>query len=61
MTTTDKITELLGPDAASLLQHTCKIPKESLHLPGPDWVDRIWASAESYIRMDTLSAAGAPL
>ncbi len=36
------ITELLGSDAKSLLEHRCTgITKESLHLPGPDWVDRI--------------------
>ena len=36
------ITELLGNDAKSLLEHRCTgITKESLHLPGPDWVDRM--------------------
>src|SRR4029079_16125436 len=36
------ITELLGSDAKSLLEHRCTgITKESLHLPGPDWVDRM--------------------
>lgn len=40
-----KITELLGKDAESLLQHTCNtIPKNSIHLPGPDFVDRIFVS-----------------
>src|SRR6516162_1485931 len=39
--------ELLGPEADSLLKHVCKtIPKESLHLPGPDWVDRIFAPSD---------------
>ncbi|HEX2166174.1 MAG TPA: class I fructose-bisphosphate aldolase [Longimicrobiales bacterium] len=33
---------LLGSDAKSLLDHTCRIPKEQLHLPGPDFVDRVW-------------------
>ena len=33
---------LLGGDAASLLEHTCKISKDLLHLPGPDFVDRVW-------------------
>ncbi|HSK19069.1 MAG TPA: class I fructose-bisphosphate aldolase [Longimicrobiales bacterium] len=33
---------LLGSDAKTLLQHTCKIPKEQLHLPGPDFIDRVW-------------------
>ena len=36
------ITELLGSDAKSLFEHRCNgISKESLHLPGPDWVDRM--------------------
>ncbi|HSJ32798.1 MAG TPA: class I fructose-bisphosphate aldolase [Longimicrobiales bacterium] len=33
---------LLGKDAKTLLEHTCKIPKEQLHLPGPDFIDRVW-------------------
>ncbi len=33
---------LLGDDADSLLTHVAKgIPKEDLHLPGPDFVDRV--------------------
>ena len=37
------IASLLGDDADSLLTHVSKgIPKEDLHLPGPDFVDRIW-------------------
>ena len=36
------VEEILGPDSAGLLQHQCKtIPKESLHLPGPDFIERI--------------------
>lgn len=36
------IEELLGGDTANLLQHQCKtISKDQLHLPGPDFVDRI--------------------
>jgi class I fructose-bisphosphate aldolase len=42
-----KIEEILGSDAKSLLEHQCKtIPKESLHLPGPDYVDRIYALSD---------------
>jgi class I fructose-bisphosphate aldolase len=38
---------LLGADARGLLQHVCKgIPRESLHLPGPDFVDRITAHSD---------------
>src|SRR6187401_102887 len=36
------VEEILGAEAAGLLQHQCKtIPKASLHLPGPDFVERI--------------------
>jgi fructose-bisphosphate aldolase, class I len=36
-----EIEAILGADASSLLQHQCKtIPKTSLHLPGPDSVER---------------------
>ena len=39
----NKITELLGKDAESLLTHKSKtISKDQLHLPGPDFVDRIF-------------------
>src|SRR5580704_9623396 len=39
----DQITKALGDEAESLLQHKCKtVPKDKLHLPGPDWVDRIF-------------------
>ncbi|MGO8901610.1 MAG: class I fructose-bisphosphate aldolase [Isosphaeraceae bacterium] len=41
------IGELLGPEADSLLKHVCKtIPKQSLHLPGPDFVDRIFVPSD---------------
>ncbi|MCA9294561.1 MAG: class I fructose-bisphosphate aldolase [Phycisphaerales bacterium] len=39
---TNAITSTLGADADQLLNHTCAgIPRDSLHLPGPDFVDRI--------------------
>jgi fructose-bisphosphate aldolase, class I len=38
----EKISELLGNDAEKLLNHTSTtISKEQLHLPGPDFVDRV--------------------
>ncbi len=41
------IEELLGADAKSLLEHQCKtISKDSLHLPGPDFVDRVYALSD---------------
>jgi class I fructose-bisphosphate aldolase len=42
-----KLTELLGKDADSLLNHRCQgIPKESLHLPCPDVVERMFAPSD---------------
>lgn len=39
------IEALLGAEAPHLLNHTCTtIPKESIHLPGGDFVDRIFSS-----------------
>lgn len=41
------IRQLLGADAESLLTHTCRtVPKERLHLPGPDFVDRVVAGSD---------------
>ncbi len=41
------IKDLLGSQADSLLGHTCKaVPKETLHLPGPDFVDRIFVQSD---------------
>jgi class I fructose-bisphosphate aldolase len=43
----NKIQELLGKDADSLLNHTSKtIPKSSLHLPGADFVDRVFSQTD---------------
>jgi class I fructose-bisphosphate aldolase len=45
--TSSKLEELLGADAESLLQHTSEtIPASALHLPGPDFVDRIVADTD---------------
>jgi class I fructose-bisphosphate aldolase len=42
-----KIQELLGGEAETLLNHTSTtIPKESLHLPGGDFVDRVWVHSD---------------
>ena len=41
------VTELLGDEAESLLNYQCRgIPKNSLHLPGPDVVDRIYTISD---------------
>jgi fructose-bisphosphate aldolase, class I len=37
-----RIADLLGADAKTLLEHQCKtVSKDKLHLPGPDFVDRV--------------------
>jgi class I fructose-bisphosphate aldolase len=43
----DQIVDLLGDDADSLLNHTSQtIRKEALYLPGPDFIDRVWAQSD---------------
>lgn len=46
-TSLDRIEEILGEEARTLLDHTSEtIPKEELQLPGPDFVDRVWAQSD---------------
>ncbi|HYE65171.1 MAG TPA: class I fructose-bisphosphate aldolase [Pyrinomonadaceae bacterium] len=46
-TSLSRIEELLGADARTLLDHTSKtISKDQLHLPGPDFIDRVWAHSD---------------
>ena len=40
------IEKLLGADANKLLKHEPKISKQRLHLPGPDFVDRVWVGSD---------------
>ena len=41
------VEQILGAEAKSLLDHQCKtIPKESIHLPGPDFVDRVFLPSD---------------
>ncbi|MBI5324462.1 MAG: class I fructose-bisphosphate aldolase [Ignavibacteriae bacterium] len=43
----EKIKELLGKDASNLLEfNSPKIKKEQLELPGPDFVDRVFANSD---------------
>ncbi len=52
--TASRVEEILGEDAASLLQHRCQtIPKEQLHLPGPDYVERVYAGSDRPARVLT--------
>jgi len=43
----DKIEKLLGEEAKNLLDHTCKtVTKDKLHVPGPDYIDRVWMNSD---------------
>ena len=47
-----EIKKRLGADVDELLNHKCKtISKERLHIPGPDWVDRIFSVSDRNIRV----------
>lgn len=47
MMSLNEIEDILGSDAEDLLTHRCVgIPKEDLHLPGPDFVDRVFAQSD---------------
>src|ERR671931_2149652 len=47
VSSTSKFEEVLGDAARDLLDHkSTTIPKEQLPLPGPDFVDRIWAKSD---------------
>ena len=43
----EQIVDILGEEADSLLNHVCeKIPASRLHLPGPDFVDRVFLPSD---------------
>ena len=47
MLTIKQIEEMLGNESKELLEYQCKnIPKSSLHLPGPGWVDRTFVAMD---------------
>jgi class I fructose-bisphosphate aldolase len=42
-----QVEEMLGADARALLDHTSQtIPKDQIHIPGPDFVDRVWTLSD---------------
>jgi fructose-bisphosphate aldolase, class I len=50
--TTSAIEQLLGAKAESLLGFKApKISKERLHLPGPDFIDRVYAASDRNLRV----------
>src|SRR6266571_1359520 len=49
---TGKLEEILGEDASNLLAHKSEtVPKAQLHLPGPDFVDRVWKDSDRPTRV----------
>ncbi|HEY1013530.1 MAG TPA: class I fructose-bisphosphate aldolase [Herpetosiphonaceae bacterium] len=43
----DRIAQLLGDEAGSLLEHQSKtISKELIQAPGPDFIDRVWVHSD---------------
>lgn len=41
------IADLLGKKSEDLLEHRCStIPSDSLNLPGPDFIDRVWVPSD---------------
>ena len=40
------IQKILDKDSDNLLTHKCKVKKGDLHIPGSDWVDRIFTSSD---------------
>lgn len=45
--TIDHIAQQLGEDAKLLLEHKCQtVDKSQLHLPGPDFIDRVMAQTD---------------
>ncbi len=47
-----EIKKLLGGNARNLLDHQCKtVPKERLHLPGPDFIDRIYTHTDRSVQV----------
>lgn len=46
------IEQLLGTEAESLLKYECKkVLKDSLHLPGPHWLDKIHMNSDRPVRV----------
>ena len=47
-----KLEEILGAETSDLLGHKCEtVPASQLHLPGPDFVDRVWKDSDRPTRV----------
>lgn len=51
MLTYNDIQKQLGEEAETLLKHTCKISKEQLYLPSPNWLEQVHLSSDRNIRV----------
>ena len=50
--TAGRVEEILGSEAEGLLSHRCQtVPADQLHLPGPDFVERIWSLSDRPTRV----------
>ncbi len=48
----DKLESILGDQTKYLLEHSCKtISRDLLHLPGPDFVSRVWSGSDRPVRV----------
>src|SRR6202171_882447 len=48
----DKLESILGDQAKDLLEHSCKtVSKDLLHLPGPDFVSRVWSGSDRPVQV----------
>ena len=49
---TSRIEQILGEDFRPLMDHRCEtITQDQLHLPGPDFVDRVWSVSDRSVRV----------
>ncbi|MDZ7778868.1 MAG: class I fructose-bisphosphate aldolase [Gemmatimonadota bacterium] len=49
----ERIEEILGKEHSGLLEHECRtIPRERLHLPGPDFVDRAFVPSDRPVNVN---------
>ena len=46
-----KTLDLLGNEASSLLSHKCCLDAAALHLPGPDFIERVWVDSDRSINV----------
>ncbi|MBN1915183.1 MAG: class I fructose-bisphosphate aldolase [Parachlamydiales bacterium] len=46
-----QIQSFLGDEAEFLLNHQCKISKDKIHIPQPNWVDEIFSPSDRNIRV----------